>query len=70
MASDEINRSIEFILQNQANHANRIEETERQFRNLAASTSSFHEDMKEFIKVLVPLLEHQSKRLDRLEGQA
>jgi hypothetical protein len=30
----------------------------------------FREEMKGFIRVLVPLLENHSNRLDRLEGQA
>ena len=70
MTSEEINRTIEFLLQNQANHASRIEETEKQIRKLDVRANRFHEDMKGFIKTLVNLLEHQSKRLDRLEGQA
>jgi hypothetical protein len=97
MTPDEIERTIEFILQHQANAAVRMDETDkhlqatdkhirdlsestsqriqelaestnRQIRELTASTSRFHGDVKEFIKVLAPILEIQSKRLDRLEG--
>ena len=75
MTSDEINRTIEFILKHQANAAALMEETDvqiketgRQIRELTASTNRFQEEMKGFIKILVPLLEIQSRRLDRLEG--
>jgi len=68
MTSDEIQRTIEFILENQANAAVRIEETEKQIRKLTDSTNRFQQEMKGFIKILVPLLEGQSRRLDRLEG--
>jgi hypothetical protein len=79
MTPDEVKRTIEFILQSQANAAVRMDETDRhlreladstnrQIRELTISTSRFHEDVKEFIKVLAPILEIQSKRLDRLEG--
>jgi hypothetical protein len=44
------------------------ESTGAQIRGLAASTSQFQDDVKGFIKVVVPILEIQSKRLDRLEG--
>jgi hypothetical protein len=44
------------------------ESTNRQIRELTTSTHQFHDDVKEFIKVLAPILEIQSKRLDRLEG--
>ena len=77
MNSDDINRTIDFILQNQANAATRMDEmekrqetTDRQIRDLSDSTRRFQEEMKGFIGILVPLLEVQSKRLDRLEGQA
>jgi hypothetical protein len=77
MNSDDINRTIDFILQNQANAATRMvemekrqETTDRQIRDLSDSTRRFQEEMKGFIGILVPLLEVQSKRLDRLEGQA
>jgi hypothetical protein len=76
---DEIRRTIEFILQHQANAAIRMDDTDkhlrdlaestnRQIRELTTSTQQFHDDVKEFIKVLAPILEIQSKRLDRLEG--
>jgi hypothetical protein len=79
MTPEEIDGTIEFILQHQANAAVRMDETDkhlrelsestsRQIRELTRSTSRFHEDMQEFIKVLVPILEIQSKRLDRREG--
>jgi hypothetical protein len=93
MTSDEISRTIEFILQSQANAVVRMDETEkhlrkldelsdttsrqirelaestnRQIRELTTSSLRFQEDMKGFIKVVVPILEIQSKRLDRLEG--
>ena len=42
--------------------------TNRQIRELTTSTHRFHDDVNEFIKVLAPILEIQSKRLDRLEG--
>ena len=84
MNSDEINRTIDFILQSQANAAMRTDEleklqeaTSRQVRELSESTTRFQEEMtrfreemKGFIRVLVPLLENHSNRLDRLEGQA
>ena len=77
MNSDDINRTIDFIVQNQANAATRTDETEKHLhalagdvRELSASTSRFQEEMKGFIRLLVPLLEIQSKPLDRLEGQA
>lgn len=110
MTPEEIQRTIEFILQSQANAAVRMEETEKrmdetgkhlrdlsestsrrimeladstngliredreftglQIRELTRSTNKFHEDVKEFIKVLAPILEIQSKRLDRLEGHS
>jgi len=81
MNSDEINRTIDFILQNQANAATRMDEmekrhqeleesTSRQIRELSESTTRFQEEMKGFIRILVPLLENHSNRLDRLEGQA
>ena len=77
MNSDEINRTIDFILKNQANAATRMDEmeklqeaTSRQVRELSESTTRFQEEMKGFIRILVPLLENHSKRLDRLEGQA
>jgi hypothetical protein len=83
MNSDEINRTIDFILQSQSNAAARMDElekfqtaTSRQVRELSESTTrfqeemrSFREDMKGFIRVLVPLLQNHSNRLDRLEGQ-
>ena len=79
MSPEEIDRTIEFILQHQANAAVRMDETDKHLRDLADSTSrqirefttstqQFHDDVKEFIKVLAPILEIQSKRLDRLEG--
>jgi hypothetical protein len=86
MIPDEIQRTIEFLLQHQANAAVRLDETDkhlretdrhlrelsestnRQIRELTNSTQQFHEDMKGFIKVVAPILEIQSKRLDRLEG--
>jgi len=79
MIPDEIQRTIEFILQHQANAAIRMDETDRHIRDLAESTNrqirelttstqQFHDDVKEFIKVLAPIVEIQSKRLDRLEG--
>jgi hypothetical protein len=86
MTPDEIERTIEFILQHQASAAVRMDEndkhlretdrhlrelsesTSRQIRELTTSTSRFHEYVQEFIKVLAPILEIQSKRLDRLEG--
>jgi two-component sensor histidine kinase len=86
MTPDEIERTIEFILQHQANAAVRMDETDkhlretdrhlrelsestsRQIRELTTSTSRFHEYVQEVIKVLAPILEIQSKRLDRLEG--
>jgi len=79
MIPDEIQRTIEFILQHQANAAIRLDETDRHIRDLAESTNrqirelttstqQFHDDVKEFIKVLAPIVEIQSKRLDRLEG--
>jgi len=81
MNSDEINRTIDFILQSQANAAVRMDElekrhyklaetTNRQIQELSESTTRFQEEMKGFIRIVVPLLELQSKRLDRLEGQA
>ena len=77
MSSDEINRTIDFILQSQANAAMRMDELEKQqaatscqVRELSESTTRFQEEMKGFIRVLVPLLENHSNRLDRLEGQA
>jgi hypothetical protein len=81
MIPDEIQRTIEFILQHQANAAVRMDETDkhlrelsestnRQIRELTTSTQQFHEDMKAFIKVVAPILEIQSKRLDRLEGHS
>jgi hypothetical protein len=42
--------------------------TDRQIREFTASTNKFHDDVTGFIKVLAPILEIQSKRLDRLEG--
>jgi len=102
MIPDEIQRTIEFLLQHQAHAAVRMDETDKHLRDLSESTSrrimeladstsrliredreftglqireltrstnKFHEDVKEFIKVLAPILEIQSKRLDRLEGQ-
>jgi hypothetical protein len=83
MNSDEINRTIDFILQSQSNAATRMDEmeklqeaTSRQVRELSESTlrfqeemRGFREDIKGFIRVLVPLLENHSIRLDRLEGQ-
>jgi hypothetical protein len=80
MNSDEINRTIDFILRSQANAATRMDEmerhhwelaetTNRQIAELSASTSRFQEEIRGFIRILVPLLEIQSKRLDRLEGQ-
>jgi hypothetical protein len=108
MTPEEIQRTIEFILQHQANAAVRMDETDRrlketgnylrelsestsrqilemadstnrliqedrestnrQIREFTTSTNIFHDDVKAFIKVLVPILEIQSKRLDRLEG--
>ena len=79
MIPDEIQRTIEFILQHQANAAIRMDETDRHIRDLAesthrqireltTSTQQFHDDVKEFIKVLAPIVEIQSRRLDRLEG--
>jgi len=79
MIPDEIQRTIEFILQHQANAAIRMDETDRpirdlaestnrQIRELTTSTQQFHDDVKEFIKVLAPIVEIQSRRLDRLEG--
>jgi len=79
MIPDEIQRTIEFILQHQANAAIRMDETDRHIRDLAESTNrqirelttstqQFHDDVKEFIKVLAPIVEIQSRRLDRLEG--
>jgi len=108
MTPDEIQRTIEFILQHQADAAVRMDETDRhlqetdkhlrelsestsrrimeladstsrlirensestaeQIRRLAASTTGFQEDVKEFIRVVGPILEIQSKRLDGLEG--
>jgi hypothetical protein len=79
MNSDEINRTIDFILQNQANAATRMDEMEKQFReqaettnrqiqSLTESTNRFQEEMKGFIRIVAPLLELHSKRLDRLEG--
>lgn len=90
MTPDEIKRTIEFILEHQANAAVRMVETDkhlrelsestshwiqeladstnRQIRELTTSTHRFHDDVREFIKVLTPILEIQSKRLDRLEG--
>jgi len=72
----EINRTIDFILQSQANAAARTDElgkqqeiTSRQISELSESTSRFQEEMKGFIRILVPLLENHSNRLDRLEGQ-
>jgi len=77
MNSDEINRIINFILQSQANSATRMDDleqqqqaTSRQVRELSESTTRFQEEMKGFIRILVPLLENHSNRLDRLEGQA
>jgi hypothetical protein len=84
MNSDEINGTMDFILQSQSNAAARMDElekfqeaTSRQVRELSESTtrfqdemSGFREDMKGFIQVLGPLLENHSNRLDRLEGQA
>ena len=77
MNSDDINRTIDFILQSQANAAARMDEmekhqetTNRQIRELSDSTSRFQEEMKGFIRIVVPLLELHSKRLDSLEGQA
>jgi hypothetical protein len=87
MNSDEINRTIDFILQSQSNAATRMDEMEKRHHELEESTSrkvqelsesttrfqdemrGFREDMKGFIRVLVPLLENHSNRLDRLEGQ-
>ena len=79
MTPEEIDRTIEFILQHQANAAVRMDETDkhlrelsestnRQIREFTASTHQFHDDVKEILTVLVPILEIQSKRLDRLEG--
>ena len=97
MTPDEIDRTIEFILQHQANAAVRMDETDRhlrgltegtnrhirelsdriqelaestsrQIRELTTSTSRFQDDVKAFIDVVAPILEIQSKRLDRLEG--
>jgi hypothetical protein len=79
MIPEEIQRTIEFILQHQANAAVRMDETDKHIRDLAESTNrhirelttsthQFHDDVKEFIKVLAPILEIQSKRLDRFEG--
>ena len=86
MTPDEIERTIEFILQHQASAAVRMGESDKhlretdrhlrelsestslQIRELTTSTSRFHDDVQEFIKVLAPILEIQSKRLDRLEG--
>ena len=77
MNSDEINRIINFILQSQANSATRMDDleqqqqaTSRQVRELSESTTRFQEEMKGFIRILVPLLENHSNRLDRLEGQS
>jgi len=113
MIPDEIQRTIDFILQRQANAAVRMDETDkhlrelsestsrrimeladstnrqilemadstnrliqeerestgRQIRELTTSTHKFQDDVKEFIKFVAPILEIQSKRLDRLEGQ-
>jgi hypothetical protein len=79
MIPDEIQRTIEFILQHQANAAVRMDETDRhlrelsestsrQIRELTTSTQQFHDDVKAFITIVAPILEIQSKRLDRLEG--
>ena len=75
MNSDEIKRTIDFILQSQANAAVRMdnleihqEATSRQIRELSESTGRFQEEMKGFIRIVAPLLELHSKRLDRLEG--
>ena len=79
MNSDEISRTIDFILQNQTNAATRMDEMEKQFReqaettnrqiqSLTESTNRFQEEMKGFIRIVAPLLELHSKRLDRLEG--
>ena len=70
MTSDEIKRTMDFILENQANAVIRIEETEKQIRKLTASTDRFQGYVKDVLKVLVPLLEIQSRRLDRLEGHS
>jgi hypothetical protein len=84
MNSDEINRTIDFILQSQANAATRMDELEKQqqatsrkLQEFVESTTRFQEEgmrfreeMKGFIRILVPLLEDHSNRLDRLEGQA
>ena len=52
------------------------ESTSRKVRELSESTTRFQEemthfreDMRGFIRVLVPLLENHSNRLDRLEGR-
>ena len=75
MDSDKIERAIEFILKLQADAAARMDktdadmkETDKRIKEFTASTKSFHEDMKGYIKILTPLLEVQSRRLDRLEG--
>jgi hypothetical protein len=79
MNSDEISRTIDFILQNQTNAATRMDEMEKQFReqaettnrqiqSLTESTNRFQEEMKGFTRIVAPLLELHSKRLDRLEG--
>jgi len=55
MNSDEINRTIDFILQSQANAATRMDEmaiqqeaTNRQVRELSESTTRFQEDTTRF----------------------
>jgi hypothetical protein len=112
MTPDEIKRTIEFILEHQANAVVRMDETDkhlreisestsrriieladstnrqiqemanstnrliqedreatgRQIREFTTSTNRFHDDVREFIRVVAPILEIQSKRLDRLEG--
>jgi uncharacterized protein YfbU (UPF0304 family) len=68
MTPEEIDRTIQVILQHQANFAVRMDETDRhlrelsestsrQIRELTTSTQQFHDDVKAFIKVLVPILE-------------
>jgi hypothetical protein len=71
MNEEQMQRAIEFILQNQADYANRDTITEEKFHNLQTKLDSLAETVRglaELGRNLVEVAQIHARRLDRIEG--
>lgn len=61
MTSEELERTIEFILQSQANFENRLEETSRQIAETSKQLQAYAETQTEFIQIVARHIEAQGE---------